>query len=99
MARSSEQKTARIRALNDALRRCGRGGRIMITTGLEALGPEQIARVLTGSPRSTTSVTITIPIGNMTAPSSASMASRCCSRSITSIGTSPFTPPIRAIRR
>jgi hypothetical protein len=46
MARSSEQKTARIRALNDALRRCGRGGRIMITTGLEALGPEQITRVL-----------------------------------------------------
>ena len=39
-------KTARIRALNDALRRCGRGGRIMITAGLEARGSEQIARVL-----------------------------------------------------
>ena len=39
-------KTNRIRALNDALRRCGRGGRIMITAGLEARGSEQIARVL-----------------------------------------------------
>ena len=39
-------KTARIRALNDALRRCGRGGRMMITAGLEARGSEQIARVL-----------------------------------------------------
>jgi hypothetical protein len=39
-------KTARIRALNDALRRCGRGGRIMITAGLEARSSEQIARVL-----------------------------------------------------
>jgi hypothetical protein len=46
MVRSSEQKTARIRALNDALRRCGRGGRVMITTGLEALGSEKITRVL-----------------------------------------------------
>ena len=39
-------KTARIRALNDALRRSGRGGRIMITAGLEALGSDRIARVL-----------------------------------------------------
>jgi hypothetical protein len=46
MADTPEQKTARIRALNDALRRCGRGGRIMFTMGLEALGSEKIARVL-----------------------------------------------------
>jgi hypothetical protein len=39
-------KTRRIRALNDALRRCGRGGRIMIIPGLESLGSEKIARVL-----------------------------------------------------
>jgi hypothetical protein len=39
-------KTARICALNDALRRCGQGGRIMITAGLEGRGSEQIARVL-----------------------------------------------------
>jgi hypothetical protein len=39
-------KTARTRALNDALRRCGRGGRIMITAGLEARGSEKIARML-----------------------------------------------------
>ena len=39
-------KTARTRALNDTLRRFGRGGRIMITAGLEARGSEQIARVL-----------------------------------------------------
>jgi hypothetical protein len=46
MTDNSEQKTARIRALNNALRRCGRGGRIMITAGLETLGSETIARVL-----------------------------------------------------
>jgi hypothetical protein len=46
MEDTPEQKTARIRALNDALLRSGRGGRIMITTGLEGLGCEKIARVL-----------------------------------------------------
>jgi hypothetical protein len=39
-------KTARVRALNDSLRRCGRGGRIMITAGLDVRGPQKIARVL-----------------------------------------------------
>ena len=39
-------ETGRIRAFNDALRRCGRGGRIMITAGLEARGSENVARVL-----------------------------------------------------
>jgi len=46
MAMALQQKTARIRALNDALRRWGRGGRIVITSGVEALGPEQITRIL-----------------------------------------------------
>jgi len=46
MTSELEQKTARIRALNDALRRDGRGGRIMITAGLEALGSEKLAHVL-----------------------------------------------------
>jgi hypothetical protein len=46
MADNAEQKTARIRSLNDALRRCGRGGRIMMTAGIEALGSEKRARVL-----------------------------------------------------
>jgi hypothetical protein len=46
MTSNLEQKTARIRALNDALRRDGHGGRIMITAGLEALGSEKLARVL-----------------------------------------------------
>jgi hypothetical protein len=39
-------ETGRIRALNDALRCSGRGGRIVITAGLEARGSDKIARVL-----------------------------------------------------
>ena len=46
MADNSEQKTACIRSLNDALRRCGSGGRIMMTAGIDALGSEKRARVL-----------------------------------------------------
>jgi hypothetical protein len=37
---------ARIRVLNDDLRRFGRGGRIVVTAGIQALGAEAIARVL-----------------------------------------------------
>ena len=39
-------KAARISALNDELRRFGRGGRVMITSGIETLGASAIARVL-----------------------------------------------------
>src|SRR5947199_157036 len=46
MANPSDQKTARIRSLNDALRCRGRGVRIMMTAGIEALGSKKIARVL-----------------------------------------------------
>jgi len=41
-----DSKTARIRALNDQLRRFGQGGRIMITSRIQALGTEGVARVL-----------------------------------------------------
>jgi hypothetical protein len=46
MTSKSQQGSARICALNDQLRRFGRGGRSMITSGIEALGAEAVTRVL-----------------------------------------------------
>jgi Protein of unknown function (DUF3768) len=46
MTGKSNQGATRICALNDELRRLGRGGRIMITSGIQALGTEGVARVL-----------------------------------------------------
>ena len=46
MTGKEDQSSTRICALNDELRRFGRGGRIMITPGIQALGAEGIARVL-----------------------------------------------------
>jgi hypothetical protein len=39
-------RAARICALNDELRRHGRGGRIVMTSGIEALGAALIARIM-----------------------------------------------------
>ncbi len=36
----------KIAALNDALRRHGTGGRIMITAGIQALGPKAVAEIV-----------------------------------------------------
>ena len=44
-------KTARIRQLNDQLRRKGIGGRIVITRGIQALGPDGVREVLTAVAR------------------------------------------------
>jgi hypothetical protein len=46
MTSESQRGSARIRALNDQLRHVGSGGRIMITSGIQALGAEAVARVL-----------------------------------------------------
>jgi hypothetical protein len=46
MTSKSQQGSARICPLNDQLRRFGRGGRIMITSGIQALSAEAVARVL-----------------------------------------------------
>ena len=42
----SEDRAARIRALNDALRSTFVGGRVLTTSGVSALGPETVAVVL-----------------------------------------------------
>lgn len=39
-------KTARIRELNDQLRRHGVGGRVVITRGVHALGTEEMCRIV-----------------------------------------------------
>jgi Protein of unknown function (DUF3768) len=46
MTGKSQQGSTRTCALNDELRRFGRGGRTMITSGIQALGTEGVARVL-----------------------------------------------------
>jgi len=45
MSENDTDRTAQIRALNDRLRRETSGGRILITPGVTALGPEQVARI------------------------------------------------------
>ena len=51
MTGASSERTARIRELNDRLRRHGIGGRMMITTGIQALGPDGVREVLTAVAR------------------------------------------------
>jgi hypothetical protein len=46
MTDASSVKTARIRQLNDQLRRRGVGGQIVITRGVEALGTDEIREIL-----------------------------------------------------
>ena len=46
MTCENEQTATRIRELNDTLRRTLKGGRIMMTRGVEALGPIAIAQLI-----------------------------------------------------
>ena len=43
---SQEERVEKIAGLNDALRKFGRGGRILVTAGIAALGDEQARGVL-----------------------------------------------------
>jgi len=47
MTGKADRSSTHIRALNDELLRFGRGGRIMVTPGIQALGFGAVARVLT----------------------------------------------------
>ena len=47
MTGKTDQSSTRVRTLNDELRRFGRGGRIMITPGIQELGDGAVPRVLT----------------------------------------------------
>ena len=49
MTGKTDPSSTRIRTLNDELRRFGRGGRIMITPGIQALGFGAVSRVLTAT--------------------------------------------------
>ncbi len=46
MTSEDEQTATRIRELNDTLRRTLKGGRIMMTRGVQALGPIAIAQLI-----------------------------------------------------
>ena len=46
MVIASHRKAARVRALNDHLRRRGMGGRVVISRGIEALGTDDVCKVL-----------------------------------------------------
>jgi hypothetical protein len=46
MSETSPSKSARIRELNDQLRREHVGGRIVITSGVQALGTDEVGRIL-----------------------------------------------------
>ena len=46
MSHDSTAKTERIRALNDRFRATMIGGRFVMTAGVNALGPERIARLV-----------------------------------------------------
>ena len=45
-AKSETQRRQKIAALNDALRRHGTGGRIMLTSGIQALGQAAVNEIL-----------------------------------------------------
>ena len=43
---NADPQTAKIRQLNDRFRQTGRGGRIMITQGIQALGEQAVAAII-----------------------------------------------------
>ena len=43
---AQDQASAKIRTLNDTFRKTGRGGRIMLTQGIQALGQKAVAEII-----------------------------------------------------
>ena len=61
-------KRAQIRTLNDRLRQTGSGGTIQITSGLAALGPGLVFKILAAVAAFNQFTPTTTPGANMTAP-------------------------------
>jgi len=96
--KGNSDTTARIRALNDALRRFGRGGRVMMTSGIEALGAAGIARIMAAVAAFDAFTGDNDPWGEHDCAILTVNGRRVLFRSILTTATSPITHPTRAIQ-
>ena len=97
MTGKTDRNSTRIRTLNDELRRFGRGGRIMITSEIQALGVRAVARVLAALAAFDAFTGDNDPYGEHDCAILAVEGSKYSSRSITTTVTSSITRRTRLI--
>ena len=97
MAGKTDRNSIRICKLNDELRRFGRGGRILMTPGIQALGVSAVARVLTAVAAFDAFTGDNDPYGEHDCAILAVEGSKYSSRSITTTVTSSITRRTRLI--